>query len=475
MHRNRRAKIVATVGPASADPAMLKALYLAGVDTFRMNFSHGRKEDHAAVHASIRALEVETGRPIGILQDLQGPKIRVGTVKDGWLDVSAGETLRFVLEGSEGDRDAIPLPHPEIFAAIAPKQDLLIDDGRVRVRVVGVGADFIDAEVVIGGVISNRKGVNLPGTVLDLSPLTPKDREDLAFGLSLGVDWVALSFVQRPSDVIEARAIIGDRAGIMSKIEKPSALDHIEDIVRLSDAVMVARGDLGVEIPHEDVPGRQKELVRACRSAAKPVIVATQMLDSMIHAPTPTRAEASDVATAIYDGADAVMLSAESATGKYPVEAVAMMDRIIKSTEHHKLYRSIISASATAVDDSPAHAVAAAAADLAQTIGAVAVVGFTSSGTTATRVARKRPPVPIVAITPDASVARRATLLWGAHSVLSDDIHSYEEMVSIAETTLRNEELAQQGDLAVIVAGIPFGEAGSTNNLRVVRVGHRPG
>ncbi len=320
MHRNRRAKIVATVGPASSAPEKLKALYLAGVDTFRMNFSHGTQEDHARVHAAIRALEVEMDRPIGILQDLQGPKIRVGTIRDGRIEVDGGERLRFVLEGKDGDKDAIPLPHPEIFAAIAPKQELLIDDGRVRVRVTGVGSDFIDAEVVIGGVISNRKGVNLPGTLLDLSPLTPKDRADLAFGLDLGVDWVALSFVQRPSDIIEARALIGDRAGIMSKIEKPSALDHISDIIRLSDSIMVARGDLGVEIPHEEVPSRQKELVRACRFAAKPVIVATQMLDSMVNAPTPTRAEASDVATAIYDGADAVMLSAESASGRYPVE-----------------------------------------------------------------------------------------------------------------------------------------------------------
>ena len=475
MHRNRRAKIVATVGPASSDPAKLKALYLAGVDTFRMNFSHGTQEDHARVHAAIRALEVEMDRPIGILQDLQGPKIRIGTVRDGRLEVDGGERVRFVLSGTEGGKDAIPLPHPEIFAAIVPKQELLIDDGRVRVRVTGMGADFIDAEVVIGGVISNRKGVNLPGTLLDLSPLTAKDRADLAFGLDLGVDWVALSFVQRPSDILEARALIGDRAGIMSKIEKPSALDHLDDIVRLSDAIMVARGDLGVEIPHEDVPGRQKELVRASRLAAKPVIVATQMLDSMVSAPTPTRAEASDVATAIYDGADAVMLSAESASGRYPVEAVTMMDRIIRSTEQHKLYQSILSASSVDEEHSPAHAVAAAGADLAQTIGAVAVVGFTLSGTTAARIARKRPPVPIVAVTPDIGVARRATLLWGAHSVLSEDVHSYEEMVTTAEDTLLKEGLAKGGDLAVLVAGIPFATAGTTNNLRVTTLPHRRG
>jgi pyruvate kinase len=471
MHRSRRAKIVATVGPASNTPAKLKELFLAGVDTFRMNFSHGTQEDHAKVHAAIRALEKEMGRPIGILQDLQGPKIRVGTIKDGKITVTAGETIRFVRHGADGGRDAIPLPHDEIFKAIMPGQDLLIDDGRVRARVAGLGDGSIDAAVVNGGVISNRKGVNVPGTILDLSPLTAKDRADLEFGLKLGVDWVALSFVQKPSDLIEARGLIGDRAGLMSKIEKPSALTHIDDIIRLSDAVMVARGDLGVEIPHEDVPGRQKELVRACRFAAKPVIVATQMLDSMVSSPTPTRAEASDVATAIYDGADAVMLSAESASGQYPVEAVAMMDRIIRSTEQHKLYHSILAASALDEENSPPHAVAAAAAGLAVNICAAAIVGFTSSGTTAARIARKRPELPILAITPDLQVARQMALLWGAHSVHSEDISSYEEMVAVARDVVKDEAFAKPGDSVVIVAGIPFGRSGSTNNLRVFSIG----
>src|SRR6201998_991347 len=302
MIRHRRAKIVATVGPASASPEMLKALFLAGVDTFRLNFSHGTQDGHARVHAAIRSLEREIQRPIGILMDLQGPKIRVGTLRGGKIEVEPGQTIRFVVSGTEGDASAIPLPHPEIFAAVAPGHDLLIDDGRVRVRVTGVGDNTIDAKVVVGGKISNHKGVNLPGTVLDLAPLTAKDRSDLEFGLQLGVDWVALSFVQRPSDVIEARALIGYRAAVMVKIEKPAALERIDDIIQLSDAVLVARGDLGVEIPPEEVPGRQKELIRACRLAVKPVIVATQMLDSMVGTPTPTRAEVSDVATAIYDG-----------------------------------------------------------------------------------------------------------------------------------------------------------------------------
>lgn len=470
MHRLRRAKIVATVGPASNSPEMLKTLFLAGVDTFRLNFSHGSHADHAKVHAAIRALEKEVGRPIGILQDLQGPKIRVGTIRDGRITVEAGETIRFTATGTEGDRQSIPLPHPEIFAAVLPGHDLLIDDGKLRVKVTGLGPDWIEARVITGGVISNRKGVNLPDTLLELSPLTPKDRADLAFGLELGVDWVALSFVQKPGDLIEARALIGDRADLLAKIEKPSALDHIDDIIRLSDAVMVARGDLGVEIPHEQVPGRQKELVRACRLAVKPVIVATQMLDSMVTSPTPTRAEASDVATAIYDGADAVMLSAESAAGAYPREAVEMMDRIIRSTENHKLYHSLVSVTEPVVEHTPPHAVAAAAASLADAIDAPVIVTYTFSGTTAARIARKRPEMPILALTPELAVARRLCLLWGAHSVPSPQVSTYEEMVSHAEEIALGEGFAKPADHIVVVAGIPFGYAGTTNNIRVTRL-----
>ncbi|UHC14461.1 pyruvate kinase [Methylobacterium currus] len=470
MRRHRHAKIVATVGPATSTPGRLKALFLAGVDTFRLNFSHGTHDDHAAVHAAIRALEAEVGRPIGILQDLQGPKIRIGTVEDGRLDLAAGESVRFVREGRDGDKQALPLPHPEIFAAVVPGQELLIDDGRVRVRVTGLDADSITAEVVAGGIISNRKGVNLPGTLLDLSPLTAKDRADLAFGLELGVDWVALSFVQKPSDMVEARALVGDRAGLLAKIEKPQALERIEDIIRLSDAVMVARGDLGVEIPHEDVPGRQKELIRACRLAVKPVIVATQMLDSMVGAPAPTRAEASDVATAIYDGADAVMLSAESATGRYPVEAVSMMDRIIRSVEGHKLYRSIVAASDPGEEETPPHTVATATATLAEALHAKAIVTYTASGTTAARVARKRPEPPILALTPNLATARRLCLLWGAHSVQTEDVDSYEEMVAKAAQHAQAEEFAKPNDHIVIAAGIPFHTTGNTNNIRLVQI-----
>ena len=470
MRRHRRAKIVATVGPACATPEMLKALFIAGVDTFRLNFSHGTHEDHARSHAALRALEQEMDRPIGILMDLQGPKIRVGTLKDGKIPLTTGQAIRFLPGGADGDVMSIPLPHPEIFAAILPGDRLLIDDGRIRVRVTGVQSDRIDALVETAGLLSNRKGVNVPGAVLDLSPLTAKDRADLAFGLDLGVDWVALSFVQKPADMLEARALVGDRAGLVAKIERPSALTHLEDIIRLSDAVMVARGDLGVEIPPEDVPGRQKEIVRACRLAVKPVIVATQMLDSMVAAPAPTRAEASDVATAIYDGADAVMLSAESASGTYPVESVEMMDRIIRATEQHKMYRSLVHAGQVEEEDTAPHAVAAAAAELAERIEAPAIVAFTSSGTTAARIARKRPAVSVLAVTPDVRVSRRLCLLWGAHSLRAEDVASYEDMVQRAMDCALAEEFARPSELIVVVAGIPFGKAGTTNNLRVVQI-----
>jgi pyruvate kinase len=470
MRRHRHAKIVATIGPASNTPDRLRELFFAGADVFRLNFSHGTHEDHATVFHALRALEREVRRPICILQDLQGPKIRIGVLRDGKLSLAKGDEVRFVLAGGQGDISSIPLPHPEIFAAILPGHELLIDDGRVRVKVTACGDGVIDAEVMVGGIISNRKGVNLPGTILDFSPLTLKDRTDLAFGLELGVDWVALSFVQKPSDLLEARGLIQDRAGLIAKIEKPAALERIEDIVRLSDAIMVARGDLGVEIPPEEVPGRQKELVRLCRHMVRPVIVATQMLETMVTAPTPTRAEASDVATAIYDGADAVMLSAESASGQYPVEAVTMMDRIIRTTEKHKAYRSIITAVEPDVEETSAHAVAAAAADLADVIQAAAIVAFTSSGTTALRIARKRPTVPILTITPDQRVARRLCLLWGAHCVPSQELHSYEEMIAQAQTHSLEEDFGRPLDLLVVVAGIPFGVAGTTNNLRVLKL-----
>ncbi len=470
MRRDRHAKIVATVGPASRRPDVLRQLSDSGVDVFRLNFSHGSHQDHAEVYAAIRALEAESGRPIGILQDLQGPKIRIGTVRDGEIIIPRGTNVRFVPDGSGGGSEAIPLPHAEVFSTIAVGHRLLLDDGRLLLHVTGCGDDFIDAYVEVGGPLSNRKGVNLPDTPLEVSPLTDKDRVDLAFGLELGVDWVALSFVQRPADILEARDLIGDRAGLMAKIEKPSALTRIDEIVALSDAVMVARGDLGVEIAPQDVPALQKELVRACRLTGKPVVIATQMLDSMVQSPAPTRAEASDVATAIYDGADAVMLSAESAIGNYPVEAVTMMDRIIAHTESHRTYRSIITALQPELEPTAPHALSAAAGNVAGAISAACIVAFSSSGTTTKRIARGRPEVPILGITPSTKIARQLALLWGTHSVHSTDVGSYDEMVERAKDHAVAEGFAGPRDKIVIIAGIPFGESGSTNNLRVATI-----
>lgn len=469
MARNRRAKIVATLGPASSSPEMIRKLFDAGVDMFRLNFSHGTHDDHRARYEAIRAVEKEVGTPIAILQDLQGPKIRLGPLEGGKRELATGSTVRFVCAPTSKD-SSLPLPHKEVFDAVMPGNQLLIDDGKVRLTATGVGGDFIEAKVVAGGVVSDRKGVNLPDTLLALSPITEKDRVDLAFGLELGVDWVAFSFVQRASDLIEAHTLVGGRAGVMSKIEKPAAMNVIEDIVALSDSIMVARGDLGVEIPPEDVPGAQKDLVRLCRLAGKPVIIATQMLESMIYTPTPTRAEASDVATAIYDGSDAVMLSAESASGQYPVQAVATMDRIIRRTEQHKAYRSIVEALHPQIEPLPQHAIAAAAAEVANSINAACIVAFTSSGTTAYRIARQRSPIPILSLTPSEATARQLAFLWGSTGMVSPEIGSYDEMVTQAALHAKTSGLAKEGDNIVVVAGVPFGKSGSTNNLRIVTI-----
>ena len=470
MKRDRRAKIVATLGPASSTPEQIEALFRAGVDVFRLNFSHGTQDDHAERYRIIRDLEKKLSHPISILQDLQGPKIRVGALQSGEVELIPGETVSFILGDEVNDNLSIPLPHPPIFDAIAPGHHLLLDDGRRRVEVTGVEKDRIDARVIYGGKLTDRKGVNLPDTLLPLSPLTEKDHEDLKFGLELGVDWIALSFVQRPADILEARDIIGNRAGIMAKIEKPMALQSIDGIISLCDAIMVARGDLGVETPPEEVPGRQKELIRSCRLAGKPVIVATQMLESMMSAPTPTRAEASDIATAIYDGTDAVMLSGESAAGQYPVEAVTVMDSIIRKTEEHKDYRSIITALEPDVEPTVHHAVSAAAADIADTIGAKVIVAFTASGATASRIARKRPEVPILALTTDTAVMRQLVLTWGTFAIHNEKIGSYADMAEQAALHAQQQGLAARGDRLVVVAGVPFGVAGSTNNIRVLEV-----
>jgi pyruvate kinase len=467
MRRQRSAKIVATLGPASSSLERLRALFEAGVDVFRCNFSHGTHDDHRQLFAAIRRVESETGRPIGILADMQGPKLRLGDFAEGRIQLAPGAQFRLDLDNKLGDQHRAPLPHPEVFRALEPGNDLLIDDGKVRLKVIDCGADFAETECVVGGTLSNHKGVNVPHCVLPISAVTDKDRADLSFALENGADWIALSFVQRPEDVAEGRKLVGNAAGLLVKLEKPSAIRRLQEIIDLTDAVMVARGDLGVEMPPEDVPTVQKQVIHACRLAGKPVIVATQMLESMIHAPTPTRAEASDVATAVYEGADAVMLSAETAVGEYPIEAVTMMDRIARRVQDDPLYFASLQTKLLEHEHTDPDAISAAACQVAATVGAAAIVSFTSSGATASRAARERPGVPILVMTPRMSTARRMALLWGAHCVHSADIKNFGEMVQKAVRAAHQEDIAQPGQRIVITAGVPFGTPGATNILRI--------
>ncbi|WP_109122788.1 pyruvate kinase [Azospirillum sp. TSO22-1] len=470
IRRTRQTKIVATLGPSSSTPAMIRQLVETGVDVFRLNFSHGSHADHGERVKAIRAVERDTGRPIAIMADLQGPKLRLGTFAGGPVDLTPGQSFRLDLSREPGDAARVGMPHPEIFAALEPEAELLLDDGKVRLRVTACGADFAETVVIAGTRLSDRKGVNVPGVVLPLSPLTAKDRTDLAFALDQGVDWVALSFVQRPEDVAEARKLIAGRAALLSKLEKPQAIQHLERIVELSDGVMVARGDLGVEMPPEDVPSIQKRIVREARMAGKPVIVATQMLESMISAPAPTRAEASDVATAVFDGADAVMLSAETASGAYPIEAVSIMDRIARRVEQDTLYRAMMDAQHADPEQTAADAITAAARQVAHTIKAAAIVTYTTSGSTTLRAARERPEVPILCLTESSAAARRLMLAYGVHAVLTEDVQSFADMVHKAARIAYAHGLADDGQRLVITAGVPFGMPGSTNVLRIAWV-----
>ena len=469
-HRQRQTKIVATLGPASSTKEAIRALFDAGADVFRLNFSHGKHDDHRARLAFIREIEKETGRPIPVLADLQGPKLRVGTFAKGSIDLKAGQSFRFDLDTAPGDEKRVQLPHPEIFAALTVDSDLLCDDGKVRMRVTKCGKDFAETTVIAGQKLSDRKGVNVPDVVLPLSPLTAKDRIDLAAALEAGVDWVALSFVQRPEDIIEARSLIGNRAAVMAKLEKPAAVKNLLPILELVDGVMVARGDLGVEMPPEDVPRIQKLIVREARRAGKPVIVATQMLESMITAPTPTRAEASDVATAVYDGADAIMLSAESASGQYPVEAVTFMNRIAVRTQNDPSYHTGLIAQHQPLQPTSSDAITAAAKQVAETIEAVAIATYTTSGSTTLRAARERPEIPIVCMTSKIETARRLTLSFGVHAVHSADVNDFNEMIEKASSIVLRDGLAKSGQSIVITAGVPFGTPGSTNVLRIATI-----
>jgi pyruvate kinase len=471
MRRLRRTKIVATLGPASSGQSVIANLFAAGADVFRINMSHTSHERMRELVAAIRAVETEHGRPIGILVDLQGPKLRVGSFANGPATLIKGET--FVLDGDSrpGDPARVHLPHPEIFAAVEPGHTLLLDDGKIRLVAIEVEGERIVTRVEVGGKLSDRKGVSLPDTVIPFSALVEKDRSDLEAALDAGIDWVALSFIQRPEDIAEAKKITRGRAAVMAKIEKPQAVHRLGEIIEVADSLMVARGDLGVEMPLEKVPGVQKLMTRTARRSGKPVVVATQMLESMISSPVPTRAEVSDVSTAIFEGADAVMLSAESAAGQYPVEAVATMNRIAEEVECDPIYRTILDAQRTEPEATGSDAIAGAARQIAETLELSAVICWTSSGSTALRVARERPKSPIVAISPKLSTCRRVALTWGVHCILAEDARDLDDMVNRACRLAFKDGFTRTGQRVIIVAGVPLGTPGATNMLRIAFVG----
>jgi len=471
MRRLRRTKIVATLGPASSNPEMIEHLFKAGADTFRINMSHTPHDRMREMVAAIRSVESKHSRPIGILVDLQGPKLRVGAFANGPAMLDNGATFAFDQNAKPGDAHRVQLPHPEIFAGIQPGHRLLLDDGKIRLTVTEASRERIVTKVEVGGKLSDRKGVSLPDTLIPFSALTPKDRSDLDAALDAGIDWVGLSFIQRPEDIAEAKKITRGRAAVMAKIEKPMAVNRLDDIMDVTDAIMVARGDLGVEMPLEKVPGIQKQLTRAARRAGKPVVVATQMLESMIASPVPTRAEVSDVATAIFDGADAVMLSAESAAGQFPIEAVSTMNRIAEEVESEEGYRGIMHAQHAEPEATGADAIAAAARQIADTLDLSAIICWTFSGSTALRVARERPQVPIVAISPNVTAARKLSAAWGVHCVVADDARDQDDMVERACRLAFRDGFAKSGRRVIIVAGLPLGTPGATNMIRIAFVG----
>jgi pyruvate kinase len=466
--RGRRVKILATIGPASAKPEMIGRLLRAGVDAFRVNMSHGDHKTHAATIAAIRSAEKDFGRPIAVLCDLQGPKLRVGTFQDGRATIRHGGHFTLDRDPAPGDETRVCLPHPELFDVLHKGQRLLVDDGKLRLKVIRAEPDRILCSAEVGGVIMDRKGVNVPDVVVPVPALTEKDRRDLAFALAQGADWIALSFVQRPEDVAEARRLMAGHGALIAKIEKPAAVHRLDQIIELADGIMVARGDLGVELNPEEVPPLQKRIVEATRRSGKPVIVATQMLESMIESPAPTRAEVSDVANAVYDGADAVMLSAETATGAWPVEAVTIMDRIASQVEADPGYVGRLHFAQVVPDPTTADALALASASIAQTVTVAGIIVFTGSGSTARRVARERPGVPMLVLTPSPKTARRLALLWGAHPVQTRDIGSFEEMIAKGKRMALRHGFGNAGSKLIALAGVPFGTPGSTNLLHVV-------
>jgi pyruvate kinase len=467
MNADKKVKILATLGPAIRDAAHIRQLVEAGVNLFRLNFSHGEHADHAQRYQWVREVERELNQPIGILMDLQGPKLRVGRIKGGKVQLVNGQSLRLDLDATPGDASRVNLPHPEIIEALQPGMSLLLDDGRLRLKVTAKQNDAVITEVIAGGELSDRKGVNVPEAVLQLSPLTEKDRRDLAFGLELGVDWVALSFVQRPEDIVEARELIQGKAFLMAKIEKPSAVQHLEEIARLCDAIMVARGDLGVEVPAENVPRIQKDIVRTCRQLGRPVVVATQMLESMRFSPAPTRAEVTDVANAVAEGADAVMLSAETASGDYPLETVQMMSKIIRQVENGPDYQSQLDVGRPQAEATASDAISCAIRRISSILPVAALVNYTESGSSSLRASRERPKAPILSLTPSLTTARRLTVAWGIYSVVNERLRRVEEVTSTALEIAQAQGMAKRGETVVITAGEPFGQPGSTNSLRI--------
>ena len=471
MRRLRRIKILATLGPASSDSASIRKLFEAGADVFRINMSHTPHDKMRELVATIRNVESSYGRPIGILVDLQGPKLRLGNFENGFVELNNGAMFTLDSDPAPGDKTRVHLPHPEILKALRPGHALLIDDGKLRLIAEETSPDHALVRVVTGGKMSDRKGVSLPDTDLPVSAMTAKDRADLEAALETGIDWIALSFVQRADDVIEAKKLVRGRAAIMSKIEKPQAIERLADIMEASDALMVARGDLGVELPAERVPGLQKQMTRMARKAGKPVVIATQMLESMITSPVPTRAEVSDVATAVFEGADAIMLSAESAAGKFPVEAVMTMNRIGEECERDPTYRGVIAAQRPEPEATAGDAIADAARQIAETLDLSAIICWTSSGSTALRVARERPKPPVVAITPNVNTGRKLALVWGVHCVIAEDAHDQDDMIDRAARISFRDGFAKTGQRVIIVAGVPLGTPGTTNMVRIASVG----
>ena len=468
--RDRSVKIVATLGPTSNTRDVIKELFVSGADVFRLNMSHGSHSELVLMYNMIRDLEKELDRPIGVLADLQGPKLRCGDFENGYVEVYEGSEFQFDLDANLGSNKRVNLPHKEIFDVLTKGSVVLVDDGKIKLEVIEAGQNKIKTKVLVGGTISNRKGVNIPDIILPLSALSSKDKDDLEFICNLGADWIGLSFVQRPEDIVEAKKLVRGRAAILAKIEKPAAVERFDKILKEADAIMIARGDLGVELPVYSLPPIQKKLIKLCRKAGKPVVVATQMLESMIEYPSPTRAEVSDVAQAIYEGADAVMLSAESASGKYPIQAVKMMDNVAKEIESDDSFRQIIETSRSEIGTDTSNAITVAAREVSERTVVKAICCFTHSGTTAILTSRERPKIPIIALTPELSIARRLALNWGLHCIVTEKVNRFKQAVIKAVRAAKNEGFASKQDKIIITAGVPFNIPGTTNILRVAPV-----